>query len=153
MRKCIGAFIAISAFAVSAFSASCALEPPETPQFIISKPKCIVGSREGYYQKCGVEFELCNIDDREIVELTVSFIVYDRVTKKNPVIGSNQIVSSFSGSIQGHRKKDMVVSLDPYLFVAPDNPYIIDFFYVSRILYMDGTSWSDANRVYSTGSE
>jgi hypothetical protein len=77
-------------------------------------------------------------------------MVFDAETSKNPLIGSNIITASFSGNIPSGVKKDLIISLDPYIYVAPEKPYLVDFFYVSRIAYTDGTVWEDRNGIYYT---
>ncbi len=79
-------------------------------------------------------------------------MVYDAETEENPFMGSNIIKASFSGTIPGKGIKECAVSLDQYLYVVPDDPYLIDFFYVSEINYENGDQWTDKNGTYHTRS-
>jgi hypothetical protein len=79
-------------------------------------------------------------------------MVYDTATGDNPLIGSNIINASFSEMILAQTTKECIISLDQYLYIAPTEPYLIDFFYVSEINYDDGSQWTDRNGTYYTRS-
>jgi hypothetical protein len=133
---------------------SCEIIPTETVPYIISKPTCYAETKEGYYNFVGVEFEYANISDKIVTKISVSFIVYDADTKQNPFIGTNIINETFGGSriIKSKEKKLLIISLDPYIYVAPAQPYLIDFFYISSVEFSDGSSWEDHNGIYYTRS-
>lgn len=134
------------------FSACSPIQPLTAPPYIISKPQCIIGEKEGYYSAAGIEFFYINIDQKTVTEFEVSFIVYDSVTTQNPFIGSNSIKSSFLGELPPNSKKQLSLSLDEYMYVIPDTPYLLDHFYISRITFDDGSTWEDQNGIYSTRS-
>jgi hypothetical protein len=79
-------------------------------------------------------------------------MVYDAETKRSPFIGSNTIKVTHNGTVAPGEKILFITSLDPYTHIAPSKPYIIDFFYISRIEYSDGSAWEDKYGVYHTGS-
>lgn len=134
------------------FSACSPIQPLTTPPYIISKPQSIIGEKEGYYSVAGIEFFYVNIDQKKVAEFEISFIVYDSVTSQNPFIGSNSIRSSFLGELHPNSKKQLSLSLDKYIYVIPNTPYLIDHFYISRITFNDGSTWVDQNGIYSTRS-
>ncbi len=148
--------VAAAAFLLSlavGLLASCDLQPDSFPPFVLGKPECVIGERPGYYLVAGIEFEFANTSGKSIRSLSVSAMVYDRETESNPFVGSNRIEGLFAGDIPGKSKIDAAIPLDSYIYVAPSEPYIVDFFYVSAIEYSDGTSWADPNGAYCTGSE
>jgi hypothetical protein len=120
------------------------------PPYVISKPLSFAGKKTGYYVFAGIEFTFLNTGGKTVSEVTVSCMLFDAETLKNPFIGSNIVTAGFSGNIPGGGKKDLVISLDRYIYVAPEKPYVVDFFYVSRITYTDGTVWEDRNGIYHT---
>jgi hypothetical protein len=126
-------------------------QPTEAP-YIISKPSCVIGYRDAYYRFVGIEFGFTNITEKTIVSINISCMVFDADTSKNPFIGSNLLKLSYSGSIAPQSTKEMIISLDRYIYVAPDKPYLIDFFYIAEIKYEDGSSWSDMLGIYYTNS-
>lgn len=127
-------------------------EKPEIAPYVISKLECKMGMLEGYYSFGCVQFDFFNASNKDVSEILVSCIVYDTKTKKNPFIGTNFLKNSFSGNIIRQENKTLILSLDQYIFVVPDEPYLIDFFSISKIIYIDGTSWEDKNGFYFTRS-
>ncbi|MDR0909112.1 MAG: hypothetical protein LBM77_05040 [Spirochaetaceae bacterium] len=144
MRKSILYSIVIVLFVLS-FSA-CPMN--ETPPYVVSVPQCLVGSKESYYQFAGIEFEFLNASDKTISAIHISCRVYDAETERNPFIGSNQINVSFDENIEAGVKKKLIITLDPYIYNAPEEPYLIDFFYIAKIEYADGSKWEDAYGTY-----
>jgi hypothetical protein len=118
------------------------------PPYVITKPLCIAGKSEGYYNFAGVEFEFLNVSDKNISKFNVSFIVYDADTQKNPLAGSNIINVGFEGEIEPDKIRKYIISLDSYLYTVPEKPFIIDHFYVAEIYYSDGSNWKDISGVY-----
>jgi hypothetical protein len=131
--------------------ASCKLIADSAPPYVVSKPGSYCVEKSGYYVFAGIEFSFLNTSEKAVTDITVSCMVFEPETLRNPLIGSNIIKTSFAGYIPGGRKKDLIISLDPYIYAAPEKPYIIDFFYIARIVYDDGSSWEDPNGIYYTG--
>ena len=122
------------------------------PPFTISRPVPAAGAKEGYYAFAGVEFAFLNNSSKTVSSVSVSFMVFDAVTQKNPFIGSNIIKTTFNGAIKPGEKKDFVIPLDPYIYAAPAEPYLIDFFYIPKVAFAGGSVWEDPGGVYHTGS-
>jgi len=125
---------------------------PDNPPYAISKPVSVAGCKEGYYNFAGIEFTLYNAAEREIEGIEVSCTVYDSETKKNPVIGSNSLHFKSQITIPPNSAKEMVLPLDPYVYSAPQTPWLIDFLYISSISYSDGSSWKDSTGAYYSRS-
>jgi hypothetical protein len=134
-------------FMLSFFSCKEFYQPEEIP-YVISKPSCVIGSREGYYQFIGIEFNFTNTTDKIVSSVYISFTIFDADTSENPLIGSNLLKLSYTGTVPPQSTKTMIISLDKYIYTVPEKPYLIDFFYIAEIRYEDGNSWSDPQGVY-----
>jgi hypothetical protein len=132
-------------------AASCKLAADSAPPYVITKPISYCTEKPGYYTFAGIEFVFLNASTKTAVEIAASCMVFDPDSHKNPFIGSNMIRAVFKGAVPGGQKKDFIIPLDPYIYSAPDSPYLIDFFYISRIVYEDGSVWEDNNGIYHTG--
>jgi hypothetical protein len=122
------------------------------PPFAVSKPVSAVGKKTDYYAFAGVEFTYLNTSSKTVSSVSVSFMVFDAATKKSPFIGSNIVKTTFDGEIQRGESKYFIVPLDSYLYAAPSEPYLIDFFYIPKVAFADGSAWEDRGGVYHTGS-
>jgi hypothetical protein len=131
--------------------ASCAEQ--EDPPYIITRPVCVAGEREDNYRFAGIEFYFLNTTGTDISEITVSFALFDARTKENPLTGSNKFSLTIRGAIMAHEKKEVIIPLDDYLYLAPPQPFIVDFFYIAKIVYADGSAWTDTYGIYHTGSQ
>jgi hypothetical protein len=123
-----------------------------SPPFTLSRPVSAAGEKEGYYTFAGVEFTYLNTGSKIVSRVSVSFMVFDAVTRKSPFIGSNIVKVTFDGEIRGGEKKDFIIPLDPYIYAAPAAPYLIDFFYIPEVVFADGSVWEDSGGAYHTGS-
>lgn len=150
----LGALFAASFITPSITSlGSCAVNPVEAPPFVVSKPQCVIGDGGNRYRICGIEFEYFNTGDLPVESLEISCMVYDRETGENPFIGSNLVGAAFSETISPRSGVSLAVPLDPYLYVVPSAPFVIDFFHVVKIVYSDGSTWEDPQGFFSAGSE
>jgi hypothetical protein len=131
---------------------SCQTLQEDAPPYVISKPVCSIEPNPGYYLFAGIEFDFLNISDKNISEINISFMVFDADTESNPFIGSNIIKVNFTDNINPGELKRLIISLDYYMYVAAEKPYLIDFFYVAEIKYADGSSWEDQFGIYYTSS-
>jgi hypothetical protein len=125
----------------------------ETPPYIISVPECILGEKPGYYMVSGIEFTFYNASVKSVSDITVSFTVYDAETLDNPFIGTNNITTSFNGTIDPQKNETLIIPLDTYIYVTPEHPYLIDFFYIKEIKFTDGSSWQDQWGTYAVRSK
>jgi hypothetical protein len=113
---------------------------------------CGIGEHTGYYRFAGIEFTFLNTSSTAVAEITVSFALFDAQTKKNPLTGSNKFSLTMRGTVGPYEKKEMIIPLDDYLYLSPSQPFIIDLFYIAKIVYIDGSVWTDTYGVYHTGS-
>ena len=76
----------------------------------------------------------------------------DNETKKNPLVGSNTLRFNSDINIPPNTSQAMVLSLDPWIYSAPESPWLIDFLYIPSIKYSDGSSWNDSTGAHYSRS-
>jgi hypothetical protein len=118
------------------------------PPYIITKPVCEISERPGVFTHAGISFYFLNTSNQDIAGITVSFMVFDAETQESPFIGSNIFKIKKLDTIQVNENKEIVISLDKYIYIAPSEPYLIDFFYIAEIQYADGSTWQDPHGIY-----
>lgn len=96
-----------------------------------------------------LKFAFFNGADKTVKSFTLSFMLYDS-DGNNPFIGTNNISETFNLEVNPKESKEISFSLDKYLSIVPSEPYQIDFMYVKKIFYTDGTEWSDPFGMYSS---
>lgn len=124
----------------------------EYPEFTISEPEYVSGSVENFCKLGGILFSFYNKSPKRIEELQVKMSVYNPETKTCAFINVGVITSTLCSSINSGETRQLCISLDDYITVIPNDGYLIDLFYVSKILYADGSSWKDALGVYATSN-
>lgn len=116
--------------------------------YLIANKNFEIGN-DGSFDFAGVNFTFYNGAKKDVKSFTLSFMLYDS-DGNNPFVGSNNVIESFDESVLSETSQDFSLSLDKYLSVVPNEPYKIDFMYVKRIVYTDGTEWSDPFGMYSS---
>jgi len=122
--------------------------PLESPPYIITKPVSEITERPGYFSYAGIVFKFLNTAKGNIDSITVSFMLFDAKTQTSPFIGTNKFEITKLGLVTVNENKEIIISLDQYIYIAPVEPYLIDFFYISEIHYVDGSTWQDKNGLY-----
>ncbi len=115
----------------------------ETIPYAVTEPECVIGKVDGIHEFVGLHFTFYNNSEKSINKLKFSFIVFDSTGESSPFIGSNILTANYTDSIAPSESHDVVFSLDSYTSEIPTEPYIIDFFYITKIEYDDGSDWSD----------
>ena len=102
------------------------------------------------YEICGINGSFCNNSEHPVSSFTIVFYVFDS-DGNSPVKGRNNIVIKIQEEVPAFCDYDFCLALDKYLAVSqeyeenPDSPlYEIEYLYVSRIEYEDGSEWSDS---------
>jgi hypothetical protein len=148
----LAAFYAINIMACENVSWLIADLPPATPEetapFVLTKPAVEIYEQTNSFKYAGIVFQFLNQGAKAVDSITVSFMLFDSKTQATPFIGSNKFVIKLFGYVPSNEAKQMAISLDKYIHVAPAEPYIIDFFYISEICYVDNTVWQDKNGKY-----
>jgi hypothetical protein len=117
--------------------------PSEMPPFVVSKPSVEIIERANYFNYAGMVFKFMNNAEETADSITFTFMLFDHETGNNPFIGSNKFEIKKWDFVVPDENKEMIVSLDHFIYSAPTEPYIIDFFYISEIHYIDDSIWED----------
>ena len=115
----------------------------EPPPFVITKPVFEITERPFYFNYAGVSFQFFNQTETIVNRITVSFLLYDPRSRDNPFIGSNKFEITKQELVFQNENKEILLSLDRFIHIAPTEPYLIDFFYIYEIQYVDGSVWQD----------
>jgi len=115
----------------------------EKPPYVITQPLCEIEERPGYFTYAGITFKFLNKSEKIADKIKVSFSLFDANTKGNPFVGSNMFEITMLGIVSSNENKEILISLDKYITVAPETPYLIDLFYIQEIHYTDGSTWED----------
>lgn len=94
------------------------------------------------YEYMGLELKVQNKSDVKIKEITIVFFLFDEDGEPTSNI-KNNIVLNIGCDIPANGTLEDCISLDKYVYVFEDMLYSIDYLYVSKIFYADGTTWSD----------
>ena len=122
--------------------------PQDVPPFVITKPEMEINERVNYYTYAGIAFRFLNNSVEHIDRITVSFMLFDAKTGGSPFIGNNRFEISKWDMIYPGENKEVFISLDRYIYTAPTEPFLIDFFFVSEIHYVNGDTWDDKQGKY-----
>ena len=117
--------------------------PTEIPPFVITEPVVEISERANYFSYAGITFKFLNNAREHIDRLTISFMLFDTKTQGSPFIGSNRFEITKWDFVFPGENKEIFISLDQHIYTAPSEPYIIDFFYISEIHYIDESVWED----------
>ena len=121
--------------------------PPETPSeippFVITKPVVETYGRINYFNYAGIVFKFLNKADDPVDMIKVKFMLFDTETQLSPFIGSNAFEISKLDYIAPGENKEICISLDQFIYVAPTEPYLIDFFYISEVHFTSNIIWQD----------
>jgi len=128
---------------------SCTGNYQETPPFIITTPVSLLSGISYEFKYAGLSFYFLNKSEKNIENLTASFRLFDAKTQNSSFTGSNEFEITKLTFISSGENKEIVLSLDKFIYRAPAEPYEIDFFYISRIEYSDGSIWEDKYGLYS----
>ena len=126
--------------------------PANIPPFVITKPVFEIVERNNHFRYAGIVFKFLNHADDYIDKITVNFMLFDSKTNNSPFNGSNKFEITKLDFVSPDENKEIIISLDQYIYIAPTEPYIIDFFYVSEIHYIGGRIWQDKLGTYRVRS-
>ena len=122
--------------------------PSEVPPFVITKPVVEITERINYFKCAGIVFKLLNNGKEPIHRIKVSFMLFDTNTQASPFFGSNMFEITKLDFVAAGENKEICISLDQFIYHAPTEPYLIDFFYIAEIHYIDGIIWQDTYGKY-----
>ena len=94
------------------------------------------------YEYMGLELKVQNKSDVKIKGITIVFFLFDEDGEPTSNI-KNNIVLNIGCDVPANGTLEDCISLDKYVYVFEDMLYSIDYLYISKIFYADGTTWSD----------
>jgi hypothetical protein len=136
--------LALAALSMTGCSTVCG----EFCPYLIEGAAFELGGNERDYDYACAKFSFHNGSDKDVSSFTVSFMLYDS-EGNNPFVGSNNVVERVDGNVPSGASTAVLIPMDDYLTIVPDEPYKIDFMYVRKIEYADGSEWTDPFGMYS----
>lgn len=124
----------------------------DMPPVIVSEPVCLLSSKSNTFRMAGVSFKCHNADSRQVETLEVSFLVFTDSSGGNPLYGSNVVTASVDAPLVPGETGTFEISLDQRLARIPSEPFFIDCFYIEKVVFSDGSQWSDPLGMYYAGS-
>lgn len=119
---------------------SCSLNAKTRTPYAVHGEIVMEESRD--YQIAGLDLYLLNNSEKSIKNFTLVFFVYD--SDGNPPEGMrSNLVIPIEAEILANSVFRTCINLDKYFSIIPDEPYQVDFVYLSKITYADGTEWED----------
>lgn len=129
------------------FLVSCSLEKYQCP-YVITEKKIVTEALENYYDLAGAYITIYNNSEKNIKSLCLQFSLFDE--NGNPAGNIyNTVSADFTGIIESHSSKQVIVSLDSIIGNLKKRDYEIGFVYLKSITYTDGTIWNDIAGLYS----
>ena len=94
------------------------------------------------YSICGVNVFILNKRDTNIKQLTLVFYLFDNDGEPATECWS-KLEFEIEKEIAGSQSASFCVSLDKYMNVVPSEKLFVDYLYLSKIEYDDGSVWED----------
>lgn len=138
MQCCFSVFVIL----VITVICSCASITGSNCPYVIDNPHIELGKKKNVCNFAGAYFTFCNTSEKTVKDFSVSFLVFDE-DGESPMVGSNRIESEHTIKVESNQCVDVSVGLDKYFQTISESNYVIDYFYVKKINYMDGSFWSD----------
>ena len=94
------------------------------------------------YSICGVDFTLLNKSQKEIKGMNVIFYLFDQDGEPAAEC-QNKISVQIEKKISPGETACFCMSLDSFMNFVPENFLVVDYLYIARIVYEDGSVWDD----------
>jgi len=108
----------------------------------IANGKVRIYSETDEFEAAGFDLYFFNKSDKNVKKITVVFFLFDE--DGEPISnGRCSFVVSVSKIIEARQSLETCISLDPYLSEIPEYPYEVDYLYISKVEYEDGSVWDD----------
>jgi hypothetical protein len=130
--------------------ASCSIPETEYPPFFISDFTVKKGEIENVCAIAAVLFDFGNTGKKDIVEISISFRLYYS-DQGYPDYGNNLVEAVYSDTIFPGKKATVTVPLDRFIRIYRDLPLIADQIFVRKIVYADGSVWTDPAGLWQAG--
>ena len=120
----------------------------ESPPFVITRPVFEIYARPNCFTYAGMIFNFLNKTQENIDSITVSFMLFGAETRDRSVFGGKKFEIVKLEPVLPGENKELIISIDRFIYIAPTEPYIIDMFYISEIHYANGSVWKDTYGKY-----
>ncbi|HOS29681.1 MAG TPA: hypothetical protein PLR39_02665 [Treponemataceae bacterium] len=138
--------------AIMFLSLSSCMQSVYKAPFIIGEPECVIGEVDSFFRYAGIILDFCNTSEKQIMNIEISFSLFDPETKKSPWYGTSHIMTNYENSILTGEKIEICVSLDTYLYEIPKNAFLVKNLCISALTYSDGSVWKDYLGIYTVDS-
>lgn len=107
-------------------------------------PYSIVGEMEinQKTEEAFLEYTFCNDSKKVVKDFTIVFYVFDS-DGDVPLKNKNNIVVRIQTEVGAKEELYDKIKLNEYLSYIPEEPFFVDYLYVSSINYIEGTLWND----------
>lgn len=107
-------------------------------------PYSIVGEMEinQKTEEAFLEYTFCNDSKKVVKDFTIVFYVFDS-DGYVPLKNKNNIVVRIQTEVGAKEELSDKIKLNEYLSYIPEEPFFVDYLYVSSINYIEGTLWND----------
>lgn len=94
------------------------------------------------YSICGIDFFLLNKSEKEIRKINIVFFLFDQ--DGEPAYEcQNKISLDIEQYVDIGASASFCVSLDRFMNSVPSEPLLVDYLYLAKIEYEDGSEWED----------
>lgn len=119
---------------------SCSLNAKDRKPYVIYGEMVMEDSID--YELAGLSLYLLNKTEKPIESFTVVFYLFDE-NGNIPMGIRNNIVLDVNCDVDSLASVETVLCIDKFMSFVPEEPYQVDYLYLSKILYTDGTTWTD----------
>ena len=104
--------------------------------------KMEVDENSSDYEVAGLDLFFMNKKNLDVSQFTIVFYLFD--SDGEPISGGkSNIVLTINEFVPAMTSLRCCMSLDSYFSIVPEFPYMVDYLYVSKIVYENGEVWSD----------
>lgn len=116
-------------------------EPFESVPYVLSG-NFVMEENSSDYSICGVDFSLLNKSEKRIKRVSIVFYLFDQ--DGEPALEcQNKVSVQIDKVIEAGEVSSFCMSLDQFMNSIPANNLTVDYLFLSRIEYEDGSLWED----------
>ena len=94
------------------------------------------------YSICGVNFYLLNQHEKDISKITIVFFLFDQDGEPAWQCRS-KISAEVMLNLESGESTNFCISLDQFMNSVPEELLLVDYLYLAKIEYEDGSVWED----------
>lgn len=118
----------------------CSCDFNSTYPFVISKIEQKIGFQKGICNYASIYFDFYNATKENIQSIEFVFFIY---SEDNALCKNGLIKSKYENNIDPQEKIKLVLSLDNLILKEPSQNFIINNFFIKRIIYSNGKIWNN----------